>query len=269
VRATFKAAGDHQILSFAAAIAFRLLVAFVFLGFALIALIGAVRLQGVWQHTVAPDLQRRMPKSSFEALNTPIRQVLQGSRGWWIHLGWLLAIWQVSVGVRTAGSALNVMYDVEERRSFPSRNLIALGLAVVICLAICLLAVLALTGYLVDARAAAGTAFAAGRWIVALVVLWGIAALVLRLGPGQRPDARWVSVGSTLIVVCWGLASVLFALYVRTVTLGHYEALFGSLSMLIVVLGYLYVSACAFLFGAELDAVRQAASERPDRGDRR
>ncbi len=84
------------------------------------------------------------------------------------------------------------------------------------------------------------------------------AALILRYGPSERQPAGWVSVGTVLVVLAWGLTSLAFGVYAAYLANG--KTLFGGFTVAIAVLLYLYVSSVAFLVAAQLDlTVRKAA----------
>jgi membrane protein len=62
-----------------------------------------------------------------------------------------------------------------------------------------------------------------------------------------------VTLGTVLCVLTWIAVTLAFALYVDDVA--SYGAIFGSLAAVFLLLTYLYLSACALLAGAQLDAV--------------
>jgi len=95
---------------------------------------------------------------------------------------------------------------------------------------------------------------------LALLVVTG-ASLLFRFGP-YRPRARlrWATPGTVVATAVWLLANVGFSLYVAN--FGNYGATYGSLSAIIVVLTWLWISVYAFLLGAALDV--QAYRGRPD-----
>jgi membrane protein len=66
---------------------------------------------------------------------------------------------------------------------------------------------------------------------------------------------KWVTLGSSIAIVIWLAASWVFGRYIANFAYRGYQQAFGVLSLLIVVMTYLYVAAVAFLVGAELDAL--------------
>jgi membrane protein len=98
------------------------------------------------------------------------------------------------------------------------------------------------------------------RWPVATVVLMLVVSLVYYAGPNVRARFRFITPGAILAVLIWIAASIGFGYYVQN--FGHYDATYGSLGAIVILLFYFYLSAAVLLFGAEVNAVLQ------ERGDK-
>ena len=186
-------------------------------------------------------------------------------------LGLLLALLLALYGaMRAAGAvimALNVIYEQPERRSFIRTSLLALAITVgavfvgiVGLVGASALALLSpLMGFLGPLGAILSTAI---TWIVAATLASAAIAAVYRFAP-DRKDARWrwLSIGSALATIMWLVATVGFGFYASR--FGDYNATYGSLGAVVVLLLWLYVSAYAILLGAELnaEAERQTATD--------
>ena len=89
-------------------------------------------------------------------------------------------------------------------------------------------------------------------------------AIVDAFAPNVQPHGpRWITPGAAVAVAVWLLASVAFAVYLRGFS--SYGAAYGAFGAAIILLLWLYLTANAFLFGAELDATiepERAASSR-------
>ena len=79
--------------------------------------------------------------------------------------------------------------------------------------------------------------------------------MLLRFTTPAHLRIRWVTLGSTITIAVWLAASWLFGWYVANFAYRGYQQAFGILSLLIVVMTYLYVASIALLVGAELDAL--------------
>jgi membrane protein len=94
---------------------------------------------------------------------------------------------------------------------------------------------------------------------VAVVLLMLVAALVYYLFPNTRQPFRVVTPGAVLTVIVWVVASLGFSWYVSN--FASYNATYGALAAVIVLLFYFFISAAIMLFGAELNSAiyRQGA----------
>ena len=95
--------------------------------------------------------------------------------------------------------------------------------------------------------------FDIARWpILAILVALGF-AVIYRWGPSRtNPHWRWISWGSGIATLLWLIGSALFSLYVSR--FGSYDATYGALGAVVVLLLWLWVSALVLLIGAEIDA---------------
>jgi membrane protein len=177
-------------------------------------------------------------------------------------LGLLIALALALFGARNAAGAiiraLNIAYEEDETRGFLRVNLVALAItaAAVVTFVIALLAV-ASFGYLHLALPNAGGAALAlsklGSYLLLAAFAAAAAATLYRFGPSRTsPRWRWLTPGSALFALSWVLLTVGFGFYVAHFS--NYGAAYGSLGAVVVLLTWMYLSAYALLFGAELNA---------------
>jgi membrane protein len=165
-----------------------------------------------------------------------------------------------------AGRALNRVYGADEDRGFVGRKLTDLGmtLVVVVLLLIVVAAVFLGGGFAEDLRGAIGlgssaaTVWSIARWPIALVGMLMAYALIYTYAPDIEPrHLRWITPGAVTGVAIWIVASIGFGIYIRHFS--TYGAAYGAAGAVIVLLLWLWLSACAFLFGAELNAELERA----------
>ena len=78
-------------------------------------------------------------------------------------------------------------------------------------------------------------------------------ALLYRFAPSRREAHwHWITPGSALAAVLWLAASLLFSLYVGN--FASYDAMYGSLGAVAVLMLWFYISALVVVLGAELNA---------------
>jgi membrane protein len=98
------------------------------------------------------------------------------------------------------------------------------------------------------------------QWPILVAGLLFAFAGVLYLGPNvAHPRWRFLTPGSATAVAIWIVASGLFAVYVSL--FGSYNKAWGSLAAVIVMLTWLWLSALALLFGAEINAEAERSRE--------
>lgn len=88
---------------------------------------------------------------------------------------------------------------------------------------------------------------------VAVLLLMMVVASVYYLLPDVKQEFRFITPGSVLAVLVWLVASMGFSYYAKN--FATYNAMYGSIGAIIILLLYLYISAAVLLFGAELNAV--------------
>jgi membrane protein len=203
-----------------------------------------------------------------------VRRVLQnmvnasgGTLGITLLVSVLLALNGASGAFGAAGRALNVVYGADESRGMVGRKLTDLATAlVVIVLFAVVLASIFLGGQIADdlfgkigLGSTAATIWSYVRWPVALAAATVAYGIVYGLAPDVEPRRiRWITPGAVVGVVLWIVLSVGFSIYVRNFS--SYGAVYGAFAAAIVLLLWLYLSANAFLFGAELNAELERAA---------
>jgi membrane protein len=204
-----------------------------------------------------------------------VRHVLQnmvdtsgGALGVTLVISIALALNGASGAFGASGRALNVVYGAEESRGMVRRKLIdvAATLAVIVLFAVVLAAVF-LGGQIandlfgkIGLGSTAASIWSYARWPVALVAATVAYGIVYGMAPDIEPrKVRWLTPGAVVGVVLWIALSLGFSIYVRNFS--SYGAAYGAFGAAIVLLLWLYLSANAFLLGAELNAELERSLE--------
>ena len=250
---------EHGLLTYASAIAFRALVALVPLTLLGLALLGVFGLEDVWTDTIAPALKDHLTQPVFNGIDFTVNRIFATDKSSLIALAIALVIWDMTWAVNAVTQALNRIHDVEEDRSKLRRVGVAagLGLAVVLCLIAAVL-VQSVAPSVTDG--ALDTLLSVLRWPVSIFFLWAAVALLFRFAPAQKPEFRWASGGSLLVIGTWIVASALFRGWVTEVA--DLKSATGSLTVFLVLTSYVLVSATIFLIGAELDELARKRNRR-------
>jgi membrane protein len=185
-------------------------------------------------------------------------QSSEGTKGLGIVLAMVVALYGGLNGATALLTAMNIAYEEKEKRSLMRFYLIALGLTVsAVLLALVALAAVAavafVQGQLPDASPAAAIAGRIFGYIVLTLVACGIAASLYRFGPSrEEAQWKWITPGSAFAAVTWVLLTAAFGFYVSRFT--NYQASYGPLGAVVALLSWMYLSAYAFVFGAELNS---------------
>jgi len=220
--------------------------------------------------TIMDKLRGVVPAEAVTLLEEQLRRIQENNGGGvaLVVLGFVLALWTATGAMNALIRALNRTYDRKETRNFVKQRVTALGMLVCMLVAFALsfgVLVLgpALSGWIGDAIGAE-SAFKwiwwTAQWPVLLLGLTFAFAGILYLGPNvDHPRWHFITPGSVLAVAIWLAASGLFAVYVSL--FGSYNKTWGTLAAVIVMLTWLWLSALALLFGAEINAEGERSRE--------
>ncbi|GKS62737.1 hypothetical protein YTPLAS72_00410 [Nitrospira sp.] len=207
-----------------------------------------------------------LPADALSILQRYLDNVVQGSGTEILSLGILGALWVSSSGITAIIDALNVAYDATETRPLWKVRLTGILLTIGLAGFVILSAVLVVYG---DQLAEwASDFFGFGTLLVMTwkILQWPLAfiLMVLAIGiiyyvcPNVQQEWRWVTPGAVTAVLLWICLSLVFKLYVTN--FGNYNAAYGSIGGVIVLMLWLYLSGTVILLGGEINAEIEAAA---------
>ena len=176
-------------------------------------------------------------------------------------VGLVLALWTVSGAMQALMRGLNRIHGCRETRSFARRRATAVGLFAWI-----LVAIIVSFGLLVfGTPLAESLGDQLGRPDLVSSLWWALRVADRGRGPlrrdrrgpadwgrpSSRPRSRAQAIGAGVAVLIWVVASAGFGVYVSR--FGSYGAAWGSLSAVIVMLTWLWLTSLALLLGAQLE----------------
>lgn len=182
----------------------------------------------------------------------------QTTLGLRLVLGLLVALWSAQSAASSMIAALDAAYEQQEDRGYFRFQLAALALALCsIVFALAALLLFAVTPMVLDwllpFADVLKTAVAVLRWPMLIMLVALAIAGIYRFAPARNAAERpWGAWGVILTTVVWIGSSALFALYVAKVA--SYDASYGPLGAVVVLLLWLYIAAFVVLLGAELNA---------------
>src|SRR5690606_28496430 len=273
LKSTARNFSDNDLSTYAAALAYRALFSvFPFILF-LMALLGFLHLPAFFDW-LREQAALALPPVAMQQVD-PVIDQLQRSQGGLMSFGILLALWTASIGVRALMNAMNKVYAVVESR--PSWKLVLLSVAYTVGLAFMMLLaagfmtmgpqIMSWIAAQIGMEQILVAVWAWIRWPLAIFLLMLAVALIYYATPAVEQDFRFITPGSVVAVVVWLAASLGFGIYVQN--FADYNATYGSIGAIIVLLLYFYISAAVLLLGAQLNAVIEHLSvEGKDEGEK-
>jgi len=220
-------------------------------------------------------LGRMLPGEALQLVQDNLHELVSGQRGGLLSFGLLAALWTSSSALTAIMDSLNRAYDVEEGRPFWKVRglaiLLTVGLSVFIIISIVLLTFGPQIGGWIADQMGLGRVFQMAwnvlRWPVIVGLLIVAMALVYYLAPDVEQQWQWITPGSIVAVCGWLLASLGFSYYVNH--FGSYNATYGSIGGVIVLLTWMYVSGLFVLVGGEINAeIEHASASGKDPGEK-
>lgn len=216
-----------------------------------------------------------LPADVFSILQGQVKLLAGGRNAGLLTFGFLMALWSSSAAMVAITDALNRVYDIEEARPWWKVRLTAIvltiALAVFVLVAIFLVMVGPTLAEWLASQMGLGTAFEITwkvvQWPVVLAMIAIGIGLINYFAPDAEQDWEWVTPGAVLATILWLVASLAFKFYVAN--FADYNATYGSLGGLIVLLLWFYLTGLAILIGSEMNAeIEHASAHGKDPGEK-
>ncbi|MBV8851565.1 MAG: YihY/virulence factor BrkB family protein [Methylobacteriaceae bacterium] len=250
---------DDNLTLVAAGVAFYgLLAIFPALG-ALVAIYGLV----ADPHKVmemAADISAFIPAEAAKLITDALEKLVSASKpslNTTAIVAVVIALFSARTGMGSLMEGLNIACEVPEKRSFIMQQVIALALTV----GAVVFAVVALTTvagvpvvlHFLPLGQLTEIVISLSRWpLLAVLVFIGL-AVIYRFAPSlPLPQWRFFSRGAIAAALLWIGGSALFSFYVSK--FGDYDATYGSLGAVAILMLWLWLSALLVLLGATIDA---------------
>ena len=206
------------------------------------------------------EISSALPQETANFIEVQLTEVVEGSGsglGLAAVISIIVALWSASAGTKALITGIDIAYETPEDRPFIVLR--GMAFAITIGLIVFITAAASAVTFLPDLM----SEFGAGdetrrlieivRWPIILVAVITGLGLLYKIAP-NRPAAMspWVSVGALAVAVLWLLATVGFSIYVNN--LGSFNATYGALTGIIVLLLWFFMSGLIVLAGAELNA---------------
>jgi membrane protein len=270
---TWNRLDDHAILTRAAAIAFYAVAALIpFMGL-LIALTSrwlpwiVLQLGGDRPFDPIDSFRQLLPADAASFLTRELNRLQSQPPTGLISFGLAALLWLSSSLFVEIIDAMNAIGGVNETRPFWKRRLIAIIMtlsqaAILIAAVVSIIAWPQILDWLGLSRSAALMATAFHGVTVFFTVLSSF-AFALYVAPNSKRRWEWITPGSLLGTLILLATSLVFRIY--TQNWAHYSATYGSLTGIIVLMSWIWISSVVLLVSAELNQVIEDSSYRHHR----
>jgi membrane protein len=215
------------------------------------------------------------PRDVLSFLEEQLRRLSNADSSGILTIGILGAVWSSSAAVVAIIGSLNRAYDIEEGRPWWKVRLTAIGLTIALAIFVLASFTLIVVGPTLAERLA--TVLGLGQifewawkilqWPLAFFLVSTALGLVYYFAPDAEQDWEWITPGALVGTLLWLLVSLGFKVYVGR--FADYNATYGAVGTVIVMLLWFYLSSLAILVGAELNAeIEQASPHGKDPGEK-
>ena len=249
---------DDGILTLAAAMAYYFFFSLFPLVLFVVALVSVLPLSGLESWLLSQAAQF-LPGEAYGLIEGTIHDLVVRPQHGLLSIGVLLTLWTASSAFVAVNAGLGRAYRAYEWRPWWRVRLQAMGLTIALSLFMMLTFVLTIFGGQLAAfigrvgGPALEVAALVIRWTIVVFAVSVVVAAVDQFGPAVPARWRWVTPGSLVFMSGFAAASAAFSYYV-----GHfatYNATYGSLGAVIILLFWMYMLAFFLLLGGEVNAV--------------
>lgn len=213
---------------------------------------------------VLGGLMGYLPESAADLVTPVINDVINSRSGVLLSSALVLTLWSASSGMSNLLSAMDLAFDVDNKRNFLLKRVISLLFTLLLVLIIIISLTSQVFGeFIVSALANTGlpsdwviTSWNILRGLIPLVVMILGFSLLYRYGPGF-PKQEMITfkeslLGGLIAALGWTAISYGFSFYVSN--FANYANTYGSIGGLIILLVWLYLSSLVIMLGAEATA---------------
>ena len=208
-------------------------------------------------------LREVAPESVVTPLDRSLRGALQdkSTAATTFAISIAVALYGTTGALEAARRAMNVVFEIEDGRSFVRRKLVDIASTFVLLALVLATGILVFVGGrlaedllgFVGLGSTAAKIWSIARWPAGVLAAMLVFSFIYFVTPDvQHRSKRWVTPGAVVGVTLWLLASWGFSTYISKVA--DVGAIYGTFAGAIVLVAWIWLTNVALLFGAELNA---------------
>lgn len=221
------------------------------------------------QETLLNLIDNVLPDQAEVIVQSTLTDIIERPRGGLLSFTFVLALIFATNGFDSIIEAFNRTYHTIETRTWIKQKLVSSLLFFIITVIIIISMTLLIAGntflkFLLEKEILTNLVsfylLEISKWIILIAMFFFTISFIYYLAPAKVSKFRFISAGSTLATFLSLLASVGFNYYVQNFS--NYNALYGSIGTLLIILFWIYFNAMILLIGFELNASIQQASKK-------
>ncbi len=251
---------DGSITTRASSVAFKFFIALFPAIIFLFTLIPYIPIQN-FQATLLETIRTALPDNVNAMINATITDIISRQHGGLLSLGFILALYFSSNGILGLITAFNNTTHAIETRNIVQQYIISIALMIILTFIIIISFTLILLGttgleYLMSTHIINESVLLfilkIIKWIIIFLMVFFVVSFLYYLGPTKKRQFRFISAGSTLATLLFIATTIGFKYYVDN--FASYNAVYGSIGTIIVILMWLYLNSISLIVGFELNA---------------
>ena len=214
-----------------------------------------------FQQSLLDIIHDFLPDSAYTTVHATLEDIITRPRGGLLSLGFVLSLYFSTNGINSLMQAFNNTFHSIETRSAIKQRVISILLVVIISFLLVIAIGLITFGnwlfslllpYHIIASKFYFTAIVLSKWLVSIAMLFFAISFIYYFAPAKRHHFRFISAGSSLATLLIIATTLGFNFYVNNFS--KYNALYGSIGTLLIVLLWIYCISFSLLIGFELNA---------------
>ena len=228
-----------------------------------------------FQQILMDAIKGFLPPNTFIEVQTIIEDIVVRKNGGWLSLSFIMALIFSTNGTSAIIDVFNQTYHSIESRSYLKQRVVAVFLVVIMSLLVITSVVMISIGsnifHFLYEKGIIKDQFTVYlmiflKWIISLSLVFFSFSFVYYLAPAKKRHFRFFSAGSTLATILFVISTLGFNYYVSNFS--QYNALYGSIGTIIILMLWIYFNSIILLIGFELNASIYNAREVVQRSNR-
>jgi len=209
-------------------------------------------------------LRRMLPLDAYRLVDNTFHEIISHQRSGLLSFGIIITLWVSSSGMEAIISSINRAYKTTAPRPWWRERLLAIALTLGLAVFVLSALVMVFFGEYIGLRIADllglgglfHTLFGIAQLpVTGILTLIGI-DLIYYFAPNFKHRWKWFTPGAIFAVICWLIISFGFRYYVSR--FGHYNATYGTLGGVMVLMLWFYLTGVAILIGGQINSVTRS-----------